>query len=110
MNVVKKSAIERSLNWWVCDNLVNDAHKNQLGLLSMNFPRVFILLRNGDDIFADYDDFKNKLAEVNFLVPAERVSGRELEEILIDAYNFLVLQDEAEDEVIMRGEKNNDMF
>lgn len=54
------------------------------------------LLRNGDDIFADFEDFKNKLAEVNFLRPADRANA-DLEQILTDAYNFLLLQDMEED-------------
>ena len=47
------------MNWWVCDNIVHPAHRKQLGLLSLNEPQVFILLRHGDDIFADFEDFKN---------------------------------------------------
>ena len=62
----------------------------------MGFPRVFILLRDGNDIFADFEDFKNGLAEVNFLDPSER-EGADIDEILRQAYNFLVLQDEAEE-------------
>lgn len=84
------------MNWWVCDNIVHPAHRKQLGLLSLNEPQVFILLRHGDDIFADFEDFKNKLAEVNFLRPADRANA-DLEQILTDAYNFLLLQDMEED-------------
>lgn len=84
------------MNWWVCDNIVHPAHRKQLGLLSLNEPQVFILLRYGDDIFADFEDFKNKLAEVNFLRPADRANA-DLEQILTDAYNFLLLQDMEED-------------
>jgi hypothetical protein len=80
----------------VCDNIVHPAHRKQLGLLSLNEPQVFILLRSGDDIFADFEDFKNKLAEVNFLRPADR-SNAGIEQILTDAYNFLLLQDMEED-------------
>lgn len=88
--------IKRTMNWWVCDNIVHPAHRKQLGLLSLNEPQVFILLRHGDDIFADFEDFKNKLAEVNFLRPADRANA-DLEGILTDAYNFLLLQDMEED-------------
>lgn len=84
------------MNWWVCDNIVHPAHRKQLGLLSLNEPQVFILLRHGDDIFADFEDFKNKLAEVNFLRPVDRANA-DLEQILTDAYNFLLLQDMEED-------------
>ena len=89
-----KQAKSEYASWWCCDNLV--CHAGQIGLLHMGFPRVFILLRNGDDIFADFDEFKNGLAEVNFLDPSER-EGADIDEILRQAYNFLVLQDEEED-------------
>lgn len=83
-------------SWWCCDNLV--CHQGQIGLLYMGFPRVFILLRDGDDIFADFEEFKCGLAEVNFLDPSE-CEGADIDEILRQAYNFLVLQDEAEDRI-----------
>ena len=89
-----KQTISECASWWCCDNLV--CHAGQIGLLHMGFPRVFILLRNGDDIFADFDEFKSGLAEVNFLDPSER-EGEDIDEILRQAYNFLVLQDEAEE-------------
>lgn len=88
-----EQTINECASWWCCDNLV--CHAGQIGLLHMGFPRVFILLRNGDDIF---DEFKSGLSEVNFLDPSER-EGADIDEILRQAYNFLVLQDEAEDRI-----------
>lgn len=86
--------IKECASWWCCDNLVN--HPGQLGLLHMGFPRVFILLRNGDDIFADFKEFRDGLAEINFIDPSER-EGADTDELLRQAYNFLILQDEEED-------------
>lgn len=79
------------------------SHPGQIGLLHMGFPRVFILLRNGDNIFADFDEFREDLAEVNFLDPSER-EGADVEELLRQAYNFLVLQDEEEERIAMEIE------
>lgn len=98
-----KEFIERTLNWWVCDNIVHPTHKGQLGLLSFNEPQVFIVLRNGDDIFASYEDFRDKISELNFLRPQDRATA-DIEQITIDAYNFLVLQDREEERRFLERE------
>jgi hypothetical protein len=94
--MTEKEYIERTLNWWVCDNIVHPIHDGQIGLLSLNEPQVFILLRDGDQVFYGYEDFKNNLAELNFLRPSDRATA-DIEAILTDAYNFLVLQDREEE-------------
>lgn len=92
---VIKEAIERSKSWWYCDNIVN--HKGQLGLLRMDFPRVFILIRNYEEaFFCSFEEFRDNIAEVNFFSPSEREEA-DIEDILIDAWNFLSLQEEEED-------------
>lgn len=99
-----KKYIERTLNWWVCDNLVHPTHDGQIGLLSLNEPQVFILLRNGDDIFASYEDFRKKISELNFLRPQDRATA-DIEQVIIDAYNFLVLQDREEERRFLEREE-----
>lgn len=90
--------INECSSWWYCDNIVN--HPGQIGFLHMGFPRVFILLRNGDD-------FRDELAEVNFLDPSEREEA-DIEELLRQAYNFLVLQDEEEERLALERMKESD--
>ena len=97
--------INECSSWWYCDNIVN--HPGQIGFLHMGFPRVFILLRDGDDIFADFERFRDELAEVNFLDPSER-EGADIEELLRQAYNFLVLQDEEEERLALERMKEDD--
>ena len=41
---IRKGAIRRSKSWWYCDNCIN--HPNQVGLIRMDFPQVFVLIRN----------------------------------------------------------------
>lgn len=82
--------------WWYCDNIITDIHKDQVGLLHMEEPQVFILVRNSIRLYCTFDEFKNGIAEVNFIHPADR-QGADIEDILADAWNFMVLQ-EAEDE------------
>ena len=63
----------------------------------MDFPRVFILIRDyGESYFASFDEFKQHIAEVNFLDPKEREKS-DLDEILIEAWNFLALFEEEEE-------------
>lgn len=65
----------------------------------MNFPRVFIYIRNlADATFADFGEFRNNVAEVNFFDPKDRETAN-VEEILVDAYNFMLLQERMEDEM-----------
>lgn len=91
--------IERTTNWWYCDNIVT--HKGEIGLLHMGFPRVFVLIRDQADIaFASYEEFSEHIAEVNFFTPSEREEAN-LEEILTDAWNFMALQEREEERLYM---------
>lgn len=77
-------------NWWYCDNIVS--HRGQIGLLSMNEPRVFILIRDyADCYFADFDEFRKSIAEVNFFDTSDRQTA-DIESILVDAWNFMATQ------------------
>lgn len=105
--MIEQEYIERTLNWWMCDNIVHPIHDGQIGLLSLNEPQVFILLRDGDQIFHDYEDFKQNLAELNFLRPADR-ELYDIDKILINAYNFLVLQDREEEERALQREEDEE--
>lgn len=95
MNETRKEAIKRSEHWWYCDNIVN--HPGEIGLLRMDFPRVFVLIRDyAEAYFADFEDFQEHIAEVNFFDPDDRDTA-DVEGILIDAWNFLSLQEEEEE-------------
>ena len=102
---VRKEAIKRSAAWWYCDNIVN--HKGQLGLLRMDFPRVFILVRNDDELFCSFEHFRDHVAELNFMTPGEREEA-DTEEILIDAWNFLSLQEEEEERLFDINEDDDE--
>ena len=103
---VREEAMERSVSWWYCDNILH--HPEQIGLLRMDFPRVFILIRDyADACFASFDEFMDHVAEVNFFVPAEREEA-DIEEILTDAWNFLALQEEEEERLADEMEDDED--
>ena len=104
---IRKEAIERSQHWWYCDNILN--HPGQCGLLRMDFPRVFILMRDYDTTYwASIDDWKHELIEVNFFTPSEREEA-DLDGILTEAWNFLALiEEEEENQYELNGEYKED--
>jgi hypothetical protein len=62
----------------------------------MDFPRVFILIRDYDIAYwASFADWKKDIIEVNFFSPSEREEA-DIEEILVEAWNFLALIEEEE--------------
>jgi len=89
---------DNTADWWYCDNIVHPKHKGQVGLLHMAEPRVFVLIRDyADAYFASFEEFREHIAEVNFLDPHDR-NGADIEGILVDAWNFMSAQ-ESEEEV-----------
>lgn len=92
---VRTRAIEACQHWWYCDNIL--CHPGMVGLLRMDFPRVFLLMRDYDTAYwAGFEEWKSDLVEVNFFTPSEREEA-DLDNILIDAWNFLALIEEEED-------------
>ena len=83
--------------WWLCENIL--CHHGQIALMRMDFPRVFILIRDYSEAYpCTFDEFRDKIAEVNFLDPSER-DGADIESIIIDAWNFLALTEREEDRI-----------
>lgn len=102
MDRTRRDAIEASQNWWYCDNILN--HPEQVGLLRMSFPRVFILIRNYDIAYwADFEEWKKDIIELNFFNPSERAEA-DIDSILTEGWNFLALIEEEEDR---QYEENN---
>lgn len=86
-----------SQHWWFCENIIN--HPEQVGLLRMDFPRIFILIRNRSiGYWADYEKWKRDIAEVHFFTPSEREDA-DMDALLTEAWNFLALTEEEEDRI-----------
>lgn len=63
----------------------------------MDFPRVFILIRDEDTAYwADFEKWKNDIVEITFFDRREKGEA-DVEEILTDAWNFLALIEEEEE-------------
>lgn len=102
----RKEAIERCVNWWYCDNIIN--HQGMVGLLHMGFPRIFVLMRDYDVAYwADYETWSKDIVEVNFFDPADRESA-DIEALLIDAWNFLALTEEEEERLAEEREEEEE--
>lgn len=101
----RKRIKEQCQFWWFCENIIN--HPGQVGLLRMEFPRVFILMRDYEVAYwASYEEWKKDIAEVNFFNPIDRELA-DLDTILTEAWNFLALEEEEEDR---QYEMNHDEF
>lgn len=95
---IRDEALKRTHTWWYCDNIID--HPEQVALLHMGFPRIFILMRNYDVAYwADFDKWRNDLVEIIFLDPRDKdnTTDKKLTELLIDGWNFLSLEEEEEE-------------
>lgn len=94
--------MENFKNWWYCDNIIS--HRGQIGLLSMNDPRVFILIRDyANCYFATFEEFCENIAEVNFFDPKDR-EVTDIDSLLVDAWNFMATQEAEEDRIYNESE------
>lgn len=95
MNKTRHEAIRRCEHWWYCDNVVSYPHI--IALLHMDFPRVFILIRDYEEAyFATYEEFRDGIAEINFFDSTDR-DNADIDALLTDAWNFLALQEEEDE-------------
>ena len=83
---------------WYCDNIVD--YPNMFGLLHLGFPRCIILVRNMKDfLYSDYDEFRENIADIQWLDPAENWSAAPREEVIIKLWNFSIEQERLEEEI-----------
>lgn len=88
----------RYLNWWYCENLVAPEQKDQAGLLHLGEPRVFLLIKDVyKRFYCTFEEFCDNITELNFLDAGDREIYSE-EYIMIEAWNFLKMEEEAEEE------------
>lgn len=89
-------------SWWFGENIL--CHHGQIALIRMDFPRVFILIRDYSEAYpCTFEGFKDKIAEVNFFNPREREDAN-IEDILTEAWNFLALTEQREEELYEENE------
>lgn len=86
-------------HFWMCDNLI--AQDGKIAVIKMDDPQLFVKF-NSDVLFKNYEEFL-QIIEIHW-ISGFKPTAEEAEDALIDAYNFIVLQDEEEDR---RFENNN---
>lgn len=101
--------IESHKYWWIGEN--HQWYPEEEVLIHLNFPRCFIRYNVGDAFFAEFEDFYNNIAEVQW-IDGERPSKDEQDRILTDAWNFLaieerILEEDLANMEIEEWEENN---
>jgi hypothetical protein len=81
---------EAHKHYWWGENCQH--YPGQETIIKMSFPRVFIRYEVGDAYFASYEEFYNSIAEVQWF-DGDELSEKKKEEILIEAWNFLAIEE-----------------
>jgi len=68
---------------------------NEEFIIHMAEPRCFIRFDNSLAMFCDYDEFYKSIANVQWI--DGKPSNEEIERVLIDAWNFILIEDEILD-------------
>ena len=99
--IMKEENIAKYGSWFYCQNLV--CHEDQVALIRMSFPRVFLLFRRYSDVFSVlYSEFEENV-DIQFFDPRDRENA-DVEEILREAWNFLSLEQKERDKLLMELE------
>jgi hypothetical protein len=75
--------------WWGENHQHFDGEET---IIKMSYPRVFIRYKLSDAYFADFDEFYNSIAEVQWF-DGDEVSEKKKMEIFIEAWNFLAIEE-----------------
>lgn len=75
--------------WWGENHQHFDGEET---IIKMSYPRVFIRYQVGEAYFADFDEFYNSIAEVQWF-DGDQVSYKQKQEIYIEAWNFLAIEE-----------------
>ena len=81
---------------YLAENIID--YHGQIGIIRLSFPRCFIWFdQDADSIYCSYDEFKDRIAHINWLDPSNSGSNRDKELALIEMCNFLC-EEEREEE------------
>ncbi len=81
---------EAHKHYWWGEN--HQHYPSQETIIKMSFPRVFIRYEVGDAYFADFNEFYNNIAEVQW-IDGDEISEKKKQEIFIEAWNFLAIEE-----------------
>lgn len=82
--------VDAHKHYWLGEN--KQHHPEHETIIRMIDPRVFIKYEVRLALFADYDEFVNHIADIQWI--DEKPNKRIQEQILTEAWNFLCIEDE----------------
>ncbi|MDR0835939.1 MAG: hypothetical protein LBN11_05095 [Tannerella sp.] len=84
--------IEAHKYWWWGEN--HQHFPDEETLIRLAFPRVFIRYKLADAYFASFREFYDSIAEVQWIDGTDtKPSEQEQAEILVEAWNFLAIEE-----------------
>lgn len=87
---------ERYHGFYISENL--PLYPDQLAIIKLTHPRLFLSFTYGANYFADYEDWKANHTDVQWLDPEDKsASETDFESILTDCWNFLALHEREEE-------------
>lgn len=78
-------------------------------IANMDIGIVIRFQENEVSMFADFDEFYNGIADVQF-VHGKRPSENEVQSILIDAYNYMIIEDRILEQDLEDLDLDEDIF
>lgn len=81
---------EEHKHYWWGEN--HQHHDGEETIIKMSFPRVFIRYKLNDAYFASFEEFYKNIAEVQWF-DGTPPSEKEQTKILIEAWNFLAIEE-----------------
>lgn len=81
---------EAHKHYWWGEN--HQHYDGQETIIKMSYPRVFIRYELGEAYFASFEEFYESIAEVQWF-DGDEISDKKKQEILIEAWNFLAIEE-----------------
>lgn len=92
-------------SFFIAENRVT--HPDFQYIIHLDTPRCIIKFKRELAMFASFDIFFNKLAEIQWLDPNEaKINDNDLNEFLDKAWNYLCLEDEFLDNDILNDDED----
>ena len=76
-------------------------------VIKLSFPRMFVRYSVGDAYFASFEEFYDNIAEVQWF-DGDEISEKKKQEIFIEAWNFLAIEERLLEEDLEEMEDEMD--
>jgi len=91
--------------FYIAENLL--LYPDQLAIIKLTYPRLFLRFDYGESYFASYEEFINSIAVQEWL-DGEKPDAHEIDQILTDCWNFLALHEREEERIVNETEDEED--